>query len=672
MLLDDDIVVDPHFLHPILSHFKDPQLFAIAPRVSWPDSSSSATPMGKARAEIRQGRLRLWQDPWSDGETEADPVLWVPRGRAAYLRTRFLQLGGFDPLFSHDGIGDVDLGFRAWKLGWRLLAEPTSVLHRLASPQPEQPPPALDAQQGERLLFLWKNLDSLQSLVNSQLSLALALLDQASKRQLNLRPLRLALVQLPRVLRRHASHNGKMALSDEEVFRLSSHRYFLRQSRRALQPATTCESLPGESRAAGHLTSNGLPAADSPLRILMVCPQLPYPPYHGSAVRMWNLVRTLAERNEVDILSLSEPSLDPAEVAASVDQLKRCCRTVLTVPRRPVSTTPSLADRTIHVEMFDCPELRKTLLDLLDSNSYDVIQFDKTELGQYALPGPAPVQVLVEHIIFYHAYRRQFLKWSRSLPTVFADYLKLRRYEIDACRRFDGVITMSPVDTRFLRGIMPDHPCIVDIANGVDTDYYRYSPLPTRSKDLLFVGNFDHSPNVDAVKFFIREVFPEVKAAEPQGRLLIVGPGPYNTLPEVSSDPAILPVGLVEDTRPYMERCAVFVAPILAGSGTRLKVLEAMAAGIPIVSTTVGAEGLEVTSGVHLLLANQAEAFAEKVITLLREPGLGNQLKENARQLVEARYDWRTIAGRLEQLYRRLVASKQLAPAPRVRARDFT
>ena len=373
---------------------------------------------------------------------------------------------------------------------------------------------------------------------------------------------------------------------------------------------------------------------------------------------MWNLTKMLASRHQVDLLSFYEPNISPQEVAASLQMLRQHCNLVRAVARKPFSLRPSLADRTIHVEQFDCPEMREALLDMVDQRGYDIVQFDKTEMGQYALLRPASVQVLVEHVVFYHAYRRQFLVRGRASVSHLIDYLKLRRYELDICRSFDGVITMSGVDARFLRHRLPSHPCIAEIPNGVDTDHYFYAPSMPENHDLLFIGSFDHSPNVEGLRFFLREVFPLVKSSVPDARLFIVGPGPYHTVGEVASEPSAIATGLVEDTRPHLHGCSVFVAPILAGSGTRLKILEAMSAGIPVVSTSVGIEGIDALGESHLLVADTPRAFADSVVRLLHSPKLREQLRSNARSLVESSYEWQTIGERLEGVYRRLLQAR--------------
>ncbi len=729
VLLAGNALVERDFLRPLLSCFEDPRVFAVASRIyhgdneipraespshnpridhqvtrspehqgasesqpgvlaSWcPGGHGTDSKTGKTRGEVRNGEIRLWHAPWPAGEVSPQPVLWASRHGCAYHRARFLELGGFDPLFSDTEAGDADLCFRAWKRGWRVLLEDRSVI-RYPTPPPlgGQPLPS-DLLERDRILLGWKTLASARRLIGCQLALAVRLLVEGSRGRLNLRPLRYALGGAVQLLRRVlAVRPDPLELSDEEVFRASSHRYFLKSSLASEQAQETSSRAQGtgnkaqgkqetgdwELGAAAAGGSSGIqsPASSrsaassaqyplithhssliTPLRILLVCPQLPYPPVHGAAVRMWNLLKALAARHRVDLLSFAEPGLGQEEVAASVRRLQPYCGTVRIVVRRPVFSRPSPLDRTIHVEMFDCPEMREALLDMVDRTRYDIIQFDKTELGQYALPPPAPVQLLVEHIIFYHAFRRQFLSWRRPSLSRLIDYLKLRRYELDVCRRCDGIVTMSRVDAEFLRARLPSHPSIVEVPNGVDTDYYRYAPDLATGNDLLFIGNFEHSPNVEGMAFFLARVFPLIRASAPEVRLLVVGPDPHRLVQGMAQDPSVIVTGLVEDTRPYMEKCSVFVAPILAGSGTRLKILEAMSSGIPVVSTTIGAEGLETTAGTHLLIADDPVGFAKRVVTLLRQPDLRQRLRAKARSLVEERYDWEIVGGRLERLY---------------------
>lgn len=395
-----------------------------------------------------------------------------------------------------------------------------------------------------------------------------------------------------------------------------------------------------------------------PLRILLVLPHPPYPPVHGGAVRMWNVLRTLSTRHEVNLLAFHEVGQPAAELDEVASQIGKYARQVRLVPRQPAPYGPDLFGRLIHLEMFECAEMRAALQEMTGASRYEVVQFHKLEMARYARSKPAPIQVLVEHIIFHRAYQREFLRWSRAWPARLIEFLGLRRYELKACDQFDAVLAMSEDDARYLRRRLPSHPCIVEGPNGVDSDFYQPTERTSEASDILFVGNFEHSPNVDGVRFFLREVYPVVTSAMPDARLLVVGPGHWESLPEVASDPRIVVTGRVEDTRPYLAKSAVFVAPIRAGSGTRVKILEAMAAGTPVVSTTVGIEGIEAIPGKHALVADRPRDFAAAVIRLLREPHLRDEMSVSARSLVDERYSWQVVGERLDAIYRDLIAAK--------------
>jgi len=649
--LCDTATVDGGFLLPLLAGLEDERTFATVPICEEPAQGDSPDRTAGFRGDLHNGELRFWRASTSHESPGPHPVLWAQLQGCALRRDGLLELGGFDPQFGNSDLAHTDLCFRAWKRGWRVVQAPDSVIHATALSKlcPQHHP--TDSDSRNLLLFAWKNFTTPSALWKFQVGLAARLIADSRQRQLNLRPLRFALSELPGLLRLPRRGASLQLLSEEEVFRISSHSRYLRQCGEAPTKAVVASapSEPGDKKPASARS-----VETSPLRILLMCPQLPYPPTHGSAVRMWNILKVLATRNRVDVLSFAEPSLSPDQVADSVKALGQYCDRVRIVARRP-SYRPGPLDRTVHVEQFDCPEMREALLEMVETAEYDVIQLDKTELGQYLIPGPAPVQILSEHVIFYHAYRRQFLSRGRPSASRLIEYLKLRHYELQACRRFDCVVTMSAVDAHFLQSRLRSHPAIVSSPNGVDTDYYSLPPTRATGNDILFIGNYDHSPNVDGLRFFLKEIFPRVEAAVADVRLFIVGPGPFHLLPEVAAEPQAIATGLVDDTRPYMADCSVFVAPILAGSGTRLKILEAMAAGIPVVTTTVGVEGIEAVDGEHVLIADSERDFADCTVRLLRDIELRERLRVRARALVESRYDWREIGGRLEERWRRLL-----------------
>jgi glycosyltransferase involved in cell wall biosynthesis len=269
-------------------------------------------------------------------------------------------------------------------------------------------------------------------------------------------------------------------------------------------------------------------------------------------------------------------------------------------------------------------------------------------------------------------------RWAGALYS-WIQWQKLRHYEASVCRRADHVLTVSQTDAEALQRLVR-HLNVTVIPNGIDTDQYqpistdnagdpRSSPSPT----VVFVGKMDFRPNVDAVRWFAEEIWPQVRAEVPEARFYAVGQRPHPQLDPLRTDPSVTLTGWVEDVRPYIVQAAVYILPLRMGSGTRLKLLEGMALGKAIVSTRMGAEGFTemeegprsrksqrtnsadglVTANQELVLVddNDPVAFARAVIALLRDPARGARLGANARAFVEAHYDWRAIVPRLEALY---------------------
>ena len=404
------------------------------------------------------------------------------------------------------------------------------------------------------------------------------------------------------------------------------------------------------------------------MRLLFLTPQLPYPPHKGTALRNFNLIKNLAPHHETHLLSFVEEEGKLPE-ASPLHELCASIQTVL-APKRSLrqrlralafSTLPDIASRLPSALFAD------KLKALLERTQFDVLQVEGLEMAQYYLATSAklPVIVLDEHNAEYLLQRRAFEVDSRAprrwlgASYSLVQWLKLKNYERRACRRASAVIAVSEADRRALLQLDPGLDITV-VPNGVDTEYFHCRPLvqdkdSTGSPTLAFTGTMDFRPNVDAMTWFCHEVLPPIRSQLPQIRLLIVGQSPAKAVRGLAS-PAVTVTGAVEDIRPYLEKAAVYVVPMRMGGGVRLKVLEAMAGGIPVVSTRAGAEGIAVDDGENVLLADTAAEFAAKVVEVLTNVSLGRRLAAQGRKLAEAHHDWRLITPTLEELYARLKA----------------
>ncbi len=644
VLVNNDMVVESGFLSPLLRPFADQRVFAVSAQIFMEDPNRQRVESGLTCGEMCTGQLRAWHGDIGAAETAERPCLWAGGGSAAFDRRRSLDLGGFRPLYAPFYVEDVDLSYRAWARGWTVLLAPQSVVYhrhrssttRLGNDYVEQ------ALAKNQRLFVWHSiLDvawTLQSIVRLPGDLATAVCAGDRNERA---AIAWAMRQLPATLayrwaaavRRLASAPGAIAdgrrtrPTDRDIFRIATSRYHYKE--RFLPPPPS----PGNGRK----------------RILVVCPYLPAPPAHGGAVRMLSLIKHLSLSSDVDVLSF----IDSDAERAFSPQIEPHCRRLCLVLRRQRSARPNpLRDRSRHIEEFDTPEMRQALLDMMGDEDYHVLLVEYTQLALYHPGSRRCLTVLDEVDVFFRSFfRRQIAGAHRPAVQDIVDYLKLVRFEVQSCRCFDWVLAMSEADSAYLAGYAPQkRSSIAVIANGVDTDYFTPAPAWPGERELLFIGSHRHTPNQDGVSYFLRDVFPLIQRRIPDVRLTIAGDGAWAAWPDVATQPAATATGFVEDIRPYLARCAVSIVPILSGSGTRIKILDSLAAGIPVVSTTLGCEGIAVRAGEHVLIADSPAAFAAAVVHVLQDAALAESLRRNGRRLVEERYAWHAIAAQLDAL----------------------
>jgi sugar transferase (PEP-CTERM/EpsH1 system associated) len=403
-----------------------------------------------------------------------------------------------------------------------------------------------------------------------------------------------------------------------------------------------------------------------PKQILFLTPQLPYPPQQGTAIRNYNLVRQVARRHEVHLLSFAD---SPSRLSG-LGPLHDLCATVTTVPTpqrntwRRLGTTLTSALPDMHHRL--CSSLLyQELQTCLDAVRPDVIQIEGLEMAQYGLRAgqltdkPAPLLVFDAHNAEYLLQKRIFETDSRRprrwLAAIYSwiQWQKLQRYEAAVCRRVDRVLACSSADAQSLATVVPGLKPVV-VPNGVDTRSYRPGIVTAASLErhsLVFTGKMDFRPNVDAVLWFCSEVLPMILQASPEAHFYIVGKSPHPRLSPLSQLPGVTITGFVEDVRPYIAGATVYVVPLLTGGGTRLKVLEAMSMGKAVVSTTLGCEGIHASHGRDIVLADHGPDFARQVAALLEDEARRKALGRAARSFVEEHFDWRTVTTPLEQIY---------------------
>lgn len=410
-------------------------------------------------------------------------------------------------------------------------------------------------------------------------------------------------------------------------------------------------------------------------RILMLTPQLPIPPQaltgtsQGTTIRNFNLIAGLARRHTVDLVSFVAAET-PA--AALPEALVRCCRRIITVPQ-PVRTTRQrirdtflspLPDMALRLASPIMHEHLDRLLTGQDASEYDVIQIEGIEMAGYMprRPGRRAVRLVFDdHNAEYVLQRRACLtdlrrppRWPAAAYSLI-QWRKLVGYERQVCRAADRVVAVSEADAAALRRLLPGLDVTV-VPNGVDLDFLQPGVVPPQPgmspHALVFTGKMDYRPNVDAVLWFVDAVLPLILQQAPNAHFYVVGQQPHARLARLAQHPAVTLTGRVPDVRPYIAGAGVYVVPLRIGGGTRLKVLEAMAMGRPIVSTRLGCDGFTFTGGQEVVFADEPAAFAAAVLALLRDPTQAAALGRRARQHVEAELGWDAIVPRLEALYR--------------------
>lgn len=397
----------------------------------------------------------------------------------------------------------------------------------------------------------------------------------------------------------------------------------------------------------------------------MVSVHFPYPPRSGVNMRVYQLLRQIASRHETTLLSYAHPD-EQDRVAALRAQLP-----VRVVQRRAPSgwgkraaqlgSLPARAPfsaREVH-----SPAMQAALDELCTAEAFDVIQLESSLLCGFRLP-PGPKVVLDEHNIEYEVFERM-REGERSLVRrVFnrREAMRFRRFEQEAWTRVDACVVTSEREQPVVREAAPETVTAV-VPNGVDVEHFAPHSAPAQPRTLVFNGTLEYRPNVDAAHWLVERIWPRVLMRCPDAQLAIVGRAP-DALAKRLSRPGVTVTGEVPDVRPYLHRAAVVAVPIRMGGGTRLKVVEGLAMGKAMVSTSLGCEGIAVRDGEHLLLANTPEAFAARVVDLFHHPELRRHLGRHGRRLAETRYAWELAGDGLEDLYQEVTAAPASRPAP--------
>ena len=396
------------------------------------------------------------------------------------------------------------------------------------------------------------------------------------------------------------------------------------------------------------------------MRILFLSPTLPFPLTDGGRIRVFNLLKQIALKNDVTLLALETQPTDKNSIV-NVEQLGVKVHLV-----QYASTLPPLSVKTffsalfkrqpITVARYDVPVYREKFRELLTTETFDIVHYEMFHTAQFHtetdLPGVLSLQnvdsaiwqrlqIETESLFYISAY------WSQKRA--------FQRYERVLSPKFDVVTCTSEVDAAVFERYCAEGTVKV-IPNGVDVTHFTPDHVSEDAAHLIYIGSMDWYPNEDAARFFAEEILPQIQKDVPDAKFTIVGGNPSERVQRLTDIEGVVVTGRVPEIKPYFAEATVFVVPLRIGSGTRLKILEALAMGKAVVSTSVGAEGLALRDGEEILIADEPEIFADAVTRLLTDRALRQKIGANGRFRVEQDYDWYSIAEKLHTVYESLLS----------------
>jgi len=400
------------------------------------------------------------------------------------------------------------------------------------------------------------------------------------------------------------------------------------------------------------------------MKILWLKTELLHPVDKGGKIRTYHLLKQLKADHHITYLTLDDGAAPP-DAAASAGEY---CHELIRIPHstRAKFSAAFYAELVLNltsslpyaIRKYKSDAMTRAIREATTKDRFDVIICDFLAPAVNLPRDLKTPVVLFQHNVEAEIWRRHYEVQVHPAKRFYLhlQWRKMQRFEKDVCRRVDSVIAVSEADARMMErdyGVAKVH----DIPTGVDVDFFRpENGASARSNSLVFTGSMDWLPNEDAMRFFVDDILPHVKREIPDVHLTIVGRNPYQSLLELAErDPALTVTGRVDDVRPYMEAAMAFIVPIRIGGGTRLKIYEAMAMEKPVISTTVGAEGLPLHDDVELMLADDPKSFAAAIVRVLTDSGLALRLGRTAAELVRENFGWQHVSAKMADVCTKVI-----------------
>jgi sugar transferase (PEP-CTERM/EpsH1 system associated) len=387
------------------------------------------------------------------------------------------------------------------------------------------------------------------------------------------------------------------------------------------------------------------------VRILWLKTELLHPVDKGGKIRTYNMLKELKRDHHVTYLTLDDGSASDEDRRNATEY----CHDLVCVPHnRREKFTPgfyvelflNLVSRHPYaIKKYELSAMRREILERERTGSFDLLVCDFLAPAANLPRTLATPTILFQHNVEAMIWKRHYEIQTNPVKKayLYGQWQKMKRFEREMCQRFNCVIAVSAEDREQMKREYGAE-AVYDVPTGVDTDFFRTTGSAASPHRMVFTGSMDWLPNDDAIRYFMREIMPLIKQKVPDATLTVVGRNPTPALVDLGKeDPSLTITGRVEDVRPYIESSAAYIVPLRIGGGTRLKIFEAMAMEKAVVSTTVGAEGLQLTDGVELLLADEPAAFADAVVRVLTDPSCAFDLGQRAASIVRKHYGWRQV-----------------------------
>ena len=392
----------------------------------------------------------------------------------------------------------------------------------------------------------------------------------------------------------------------------------------------------------------------------MLWHDLPLPSV-GDCLAAFHLLRYLHQKHDVTLLSFKQITektrqiedlaqycqiIEPMSISEPQLQLKQLLLTIknMLCPQNLLSKNPSFFD------FYYSPKMQTKVRALLTATKFDLI-YTSEPMALYVQDSSLP-KVVHPFDCFTEYSRQRYTNsknpWSKFIWWLY--YLRTKRYEGNVLKKFDTCIVVNPQEQRTMQSLFPSINIVV-VPIGVDAEFFKPLNEAEEWPSLIFVGNMFAPYNIDAVLYFYSQVYQEIRRQLPKLKLYIVGRSPAEEIKRLSSDECVIVTGYVEDVRPYLARACVVIAPFISGTGTKTKVLEAMAMGKPVVSTSIGVRGINVSPGENAIVADKPAEFAQRIIELLLDRRLRQEIGRNGRRLVETSYLWEKAAEQLNDIF---------------------